>query len=135
MITIRELFGVTHTISRLDVMVYDTSRPGWDKLAGHWLIGWPDGWRFPRSLQYDVDSGAVEAYPIKVNARDYPGSEGRWGLQPGVLPGALLDAPVCSLLMRCKDGVSYEIDVNIEMATLTAEACAAKMRARCGADE
>jgi len=122
MITIRELFNVTHTIDRIDVSVYDPARPMVDRKVTEWLIGWPEEHRFGRSLQWDIEAGRAEVFPIKINARDYPGSDGRYGLQPKVLPDALLDAPVSSLLMRCRDGARYEITVRVDLQTLTVEA-------------
>jgi hypothetical protein len=130
MITIRELFGVTHTIDRINVTIYDPARPVHDMKVAHWLIGWPEGHKLPRCLQWDVDSGKAEAFPVRVNVRDYPGSDARWGLQPGALPPELLDAPVSNLLMRCQDGIRHEIDVWVDMATLTAETAREELKYR-----
>lgn len=131
MITIRELFNVTHTIDRIDVTVYDSARSVFDQKVAHWLIGWPEGHKFPRCLQWDIENGKAEVFPIRINARDYPGSDGRYGLQPKVLPAALLDAPVSHLLMRCQDGIRHEIDVWVDVATLTVEAAREELKTRC----
>ena len=130
MITIRDLFMVTPAIALIDVTIYDTTQPLCYRKIARLLIGWPEGHCFPRHLQWEIDNGIAEALPVRVNTRDYPGSDGRFGLQPGVLPDELLDAPVFSLQVDCRDWIQQEIEVSVAMQTQSAESALAWLRGK-----
>lgn len=127
MITLREIFEVTPTTTRVNV----TAREEDLRFIHKWIIG-EKAPHITMYLRHDILNGKLSDIALKINVHhdvDRRGmSKTGWGLRDQTIPKELLDAEITRLSMRCADGVSYEVNVDIILQKLTAEKVKAELK-------
>jgi hypothetical protein len=119
--TIRDLAEVTWTITRLDITARD--------MAGAYLHRWIIGEKEPfvghGKLLWDIAAGRASDIAKKINVHNNKKGNGQpemgWGLDLESIPAELLDAEITRLGMRCRDGIEYEVYVDISLPDLAVE--------------
>lgn len=135
MIKVSDLFDVTPTITRMDI----TARAEDSHYLHRWIVGESVAYEtLPFKLKLDVEHGRATDINAKINVhgdtvRNLPEME--WGYKKGSIPDEILDATVTNLSMRCKNGITYDVDVDIELSQLTAEAIKATWQSSTGEDD
>lgn len=119
--TIRDIAEVTWTITRLDITARDEST----HYQHRWIIGEKAPYIKPGSQMYwAVRRGEISIIEKKINAHNERKKNGLpeigWGLDGNSLPEELLDAKITRLGMACRDGVEYEVSVDVELSPLLA---------------
>lgn len=122
MITLRELFDVTWSITRVEL----TARSSGDLSLLHqfWLGDQCDREHLPPGLVHDWAKDAITLSPRKINEHGEPGRGGPeigWGLKKRSIPDELLDAEIVHLRMQCRDGITYTVSADIIMQELQIE--------------
>lgn len=90
-----------------------------------WIIGDYARATITRFVRRDIQLGNTSLHDLNINwhhtvkGNDQP--EMSWGFNPAGIPEELLNAEITHLMMRCHDGVSWWIEVDVEMSPLTAE--------------
>lgn len=119
--TIRDIAKVTWTITRLDI----TAREENTRFLHRWIIGEKAPFVGQGGLFWDIANGKVSDIEKKINVHNSRKANGQpeigWGLNDTALPAELLDAEITHLGMRCRDGVEYEVTVDIALSSLTVE--------------
>lgn len=119
--TIRDLAKVTWTITRLDI----TARDDNTRYLHRWIIGEKASYVGHGSLFWDIAKGKVSDIEKKINVHNNRKANGQpeigWGLDDTALPSELLDAEITHLGMRCRDGIEYEVTVDLVLPSLTVE--------------
>ncbi len=125
--TIRELAKVTWTITRLDITARDENTC----YLHRWIIGEAAPFIGYGGLFWDIAKGKVSDIEKKINVHGNRKTNGQqetgWGLDEAALPAELLNAEITCLGMHCRDGVEYEVSVDIALPALTAEMLKAQM--------
>lgn len=119
--TIRDIAEVTWTITRLDVTARDENL--------HYLHRWFIGENAPYvghgSLFWDIAKGKVSDIEKKINVHNNRKKNGQpemgWGLDDAAIPAELLDAEITRLGMRSRNGIEYEVAVDVILPLLTVE--------------
>ena len=117
--TLRDIAEVTWTITRLDITAQSENA----EYLHHWIIGE----RFPHirsgsRMFWDMMAGKISIAEKKVNV--HGNRKGQWtarmgwGLDESSLPVELMDAKIRTLSMRCRDGVTFEVTVDIELPAI-----------------
>lgn len=121
MITIRELFKVTWSITKLKINVRNAD----GILLHQFCLGEKcSPADLPQRLWWDYQAGKLTASDTPINAHGKPthhGPESGWGLEKDVIPPEILDAEVTILHMNSHDGIRYIVCVDIVMQELTLE--------------
>ena len=122
MITIRELFNVTITINRVEVTVRDADTR---LLHRFWFGRGCDREHLPKGLVHEWAQNRLSLSGAKINVHGERKRNGLpetgYGLKDGAIPDELLDAEVNCLHMRCRNGIDYEIGVDVTLPALTVE--------------
>lgn len=121
MITIRELFKVTWSITKLRIAVRNA-----DGILIHQFCLGEDcsPASLPQRLWWDYQAGKLTACNTPINSHNKPtrnGPEMGWGLEKDVIPPEILDAEVTILHMTSHDMIRYIVSVDIVMQELTLE--------------
>jgi len=121
MITLRELFKVNGTITRVEIQV----RNDRGLLLHEFYLGEKcDPEELPPRPWRAWEQGKLTASGRPINSHGKPtryGPEQGWGLEEGAIPKELLDAEVCYLHMRSPDMIRYHVTVQVYMQELTLE--------------
>lgn len=119
--TIRDIAEVTWAITTLDITARDEST----RYLHRWIIGERAAQEQPAGIRWDWRAGRISLMPRKINAHGDCKANGQpemgWGLKPETVPKELLDAPVTLLSMRCANGISYEVAVDVLLSALEVE--------------
>lgn len=119
--TIADLFDVTPTITALDI----TARATNTHLLHRWIVSEKaDEYQLPPILWRELMADRLTVMPTKINAHNDPirgMPEMGWGYKAKSIPAEILNAPVTHLSMRCADGITYSVNVDIELDPLTVE--------------
>jgi hypothetical protein len=119
MITLRELFRVTWTITKAEICVRDAH----GKLLHEFYLG--EGCApadLPPRAWQSWSKGTLTASGRRINGHGSStryGPEMGWGLLDGAIPKELLDAEVTHLSMRCPDMIRCCVSVDVFMQELT----------------
>lgn len=124
MITLRELFNVTWTITRLDLTVRDERQ----RLLYHALMGKDCDRDHINSLTlmaYGWSKGTLILSDRKINVHGDADGRGQpvigWGYKNKSIPDQLMDAEITHLGMRCADGIEYTVYADVAVPAMTAE--------------
>ena len=134
MITLRDLFDVTWTITRLELAVRDEQL----RLLYRAMIG-KDCDRDHISTKtltlYGWTKGTLVLSNRKINAHgdaSRRGPEMGWGYKDGSVPDQLLDAEITHLGMQCADGITYTVYADVAVPAMTAEIIKTQLEADLG---
>lgn len=130
--TIQDIAKVTWTITTLDITARDES----GQYLHRWIIGEgaaPDNQ--PVRTKWDWRAGRISLFPRKINAHNDEKSNGQpdmgWGLKNEAIPGTLLNAEITRLSMRCSDGITYRVTVDVIISSLEVEMLKAEEKNEC----
>lgn len=122
MITLRELFGVTWTITRVEL----TARNDGDLRLLHqfWIGDHCDRDHLPPGMVSEWTHDRLTLSDRKINEHGEPGRGGPeigWGLKKKAIPDELLDAEIIHMGMTCRDCITYEVRADILLPALHIE--------------
>lgn len=122
MITLRELFGVTWTITRVEL----TARNDGDLRLLHqfWIGDRCDRDHLPPGMVSKWTHDQLTLSGRKINEHGEPGRGGPeigWGLKKNAIPDELLDAEIIHMGMTCRNGITYEVRADILLPALHIE--------------
>lgn len=117
--TLRDIAEVTWTITRLDI----TARAESSEYLHRWIIGEKTPYIKPGSRMYwDERAGKISVIEKKINVHDNRKANGQpemgWGLDESTIPEEILTAKITHLGMVCRDGITYEVSVDLELSQL-----------------
>lgn len=119
--TIRDIAKVTWTVTRLDI----TAREEDNRYLRRWIIGEEAPFIGHGGLFLDIAKGEVSDIEKKINVHNNRKANGQpeigWGLDDTALPAELLNAEITRLGMRCRNGIEYEVDVDLIFPALVVE--------------
>lgn len=120
-ITIRNIADVTWTITRLDI----TARDEESRYLHRWIIGENAPHVGHGKLFWDIATGKVSDIKKKINVHNNQKKNGQpeigWGIDDTSIPAELLDAEITKLGMRSRDGIEYEVTVDVLLPLLMVE--------------
>ncbi len=119
MITLRELFGVTWTITRVELR----ARNDGDLRLLHqfWIGDRCDRDHLPPGMVSEWTHDRLTLSDRKINEHGEPGRGGPeigWGLKKKAIPDELLDAEIIHMGMTCRDCITYEVRADILLPAL-----------------
>lgn len=119
MITLRELFAVTWSITRVHISARDSNL----LLLHEFIFG--DSYHLGIGERWDVEQGKLSVIIGKINEHGEPtrgGAEMGWGYKKKSIPDLLMDAPVTHLSMvsRCQSK-GYDVYIDVECAPMTVD--------------
>lgn len=123
MITLRDLFNVTWTITRLELTVRDEQL----RLLYRAMIGKDcdrDQIDSRTLMAYGWTKGTLVLSDRKINAHgdaSRSGPEMGWGYKDKSIPDQLMDAEITHLGMHCADGIEYTVYADVAVPAMTAE--------------
>lgn len=133
---ILDISRVAWTITRLDV----TARAEDTRFLHRWIIGEkPPHIKEGGRMFWEVRRGEISIVKRKINGHCDRKANGQpemgWGLDEKALPCELLEAEITRLDMRCSDGVTYTVSVDVLMSPIMAEMLTQQMSAPEEADD
>lgn len=122
MITLRDLFNVTWTITRLELTVRDEQQRliyyamigkdcDRDHIGSRALIRWSRGTLILSDQKINVH-GDADGRGLPVMG---------WGYKDKSIPDQLMDAEITHLGMHCADGIEYTVYADVILPAMTAE--------------
>lgn len=121
MITLRELFDVTWSITRVEL----TARNAELNLINQFWIGDRcDRDHLPPGMVQDWTHDRLTLSGRKINQHGEPGRGGPeigWGLKKNAIPDELLDAEIVHMGMNTRDGITYAVHADIILTALQCE--------------
>ena len=126
MITLRELFQVTWSITKINIRAYTPdgvrTKDGMSFIH-EWIYG--DNINESVHQRHDREDGKLSIIEGRINHHGEStrgGAEIAWGVKEKIFPKGLIDAPITHLIMNSRYGAhsGCEIYVNIELPELEA---------------
>ena len=122
MITLRELFGVAHTITRVDITA---KADGLRFLHRFWIGKNCDRGHLPKGMIQEWAKDRLSLSDRRINAHGKSNKKGLpemgWGLEDGAIPDELLDAEIIHLGMHCANGIEYTVNIEVILPEMTVE--------------
>lgn len=117
--TIKDISEVTWTITRMDITARDENT----QYLHRWIIGEPEPYIKPGSQMFwGVQRGEITVVARSINGHNERKKNGQpemgWGLDESSIPEELLNARITRLGMRCRDGITYEVSVDVELSQI-----------------
>ena len=120
--TLRDLFDVTWTITRVELTARDAEQRF---LHEFWIGEDCDREHLPPGMirEWEKDRLTLCARKINAHGEEIRGRQPEmgWGLKNKAIPDELLDAEIVHLGMRCANGITYSVDAHILLTELQCE--------------
>ena len=122
MITLRELFKVMHTITRVEIAARAENTV---LLHSFWIGKGCDRAHLPKGMVPEWSKGRLSLSSRRINEHGKANKRGLpeigWGLERGSIPDELLDAEITHLGGRCADGIEYKLSIDVILPEIIVE--------------